>query len=106
MNEELKREMESDIRSWAEKMVSKYDWLVVKYEYSDRNLTYMINCIHPMEHDEDDDYNRDCIDYYDYVVKKYGEMFYPVMTCNSELFYSTDRATIIKSETINNNGPE
>lgn len=96
MNEKMKSEMLADITAWAEMMTKKYNWLVVKVEYSERNCTYMINCIHPDEHDEDDDYNRDCIDYYDYVVKKYGEMFYPLMTCNSELFDSTDKATIIK----------
>lgn len=96
MNEDMKQEMEREISAWAKMMVNKFNWLTVKYEFSERNCTYMINCIHPMEHDADDDYNKEAIDFYDHVVKKYGEMFYPLMTCNSELFDSTDRATVIK----------
>lgn len=92
----MKIEMVREINAWSEMMVKKFNWLVVKYEFSERNRTYMINCIHPMEHDEDDDYNKELIDFYDHAVKKYGDMFYPLMTCNGELFETTDKATIIK----------
>ena len=101
MNEDMKKEMEREICAWGKMMVSKFSWLAVRYEFSERNRTYLINCVHPMEHDADEDYNREIINFYDHVVKKYGDMFYPLITCNSELFGVTDKAETIIGDGYN-----
>ena len=88
--------MKQIIKDWAEGMVQRYNWLVVKYEYSNKFGTFLVS-FSPIEKiDIDEDFNKDALEFNDKMVALYGDSA-PLFTDEERLFSLSQNADIVRS---------
>lgn len=101
MNKEL---IEKDLRTWFDTMVKKYQWLNIKFEWSQDRGVFLVS-FSPVEKIElSDEFNEDAMRFADELNAKYGNDA-PLFTDEDTLFQlSVDAESIGKklfvSETI------
>ncbi len=86
--------MEQQIKDWAYQMVKRFNWLVVKYEYSEKFRTYLVSFSPMSMIDENDKFNLEAIAFNDKMVQLYGDDA-PLFTDEEKLFKLTDGAEVI-----------
>lgn len=90
----MKQKQQQMIKDWAEKMVEKYDWLTIKYEYSDFYRTVLVSFSPSEVIDNDDDFNRDALAFEDLMTAEFGDNA-PLFTDEEELFIVSTEATVV-----------
>ncbi|MBR5086613.1 MAG: hypothetical protein IKX31_06375 [Muribaculaceae bacterium] len=86
--------MEQLIKDWANQMIERFNWLVVKYEYSKKYRTYIVSFSPSSMIDESEDFNVEAIAFNDKMVQIYGDDA-PLFTDEEKLFKLTDNAQIL-----------
>ena len=75
-------------------MVEKYDWLTIKYEYSDFYHTFLVGFSPLGIIDNHNDFNRDALAFEDLMTAEFGDNA-PLFTDEEELFSLSAEATVI-----------
>ena len=89
-----KQVMEKTIKEWAINMVRTYTWLTIKFEYSERFRTILIDLVYLPQYGNDADFHRDALAFNDKMCKVYGDDA-PLFTNNEKLFKLSDKAQVI-----------
>lgn len=93
------------IREWAETMVEQYNWLTIKYEYSDFYRTVLVSFSPSEVIDNDDDFNRDVLAFEDAMNAEFGDDA-PLFTDEEKLFTLSADATVIAKDAASFSGME
>jgi hypothetical protein len=75
-------------------MVKSFLWLTIKVEYSEEFGTCLVNLVYPVEHADDDEFNRETLAFEEMMTRLYGDNV-PLFTDNGELFTVSDNAQVI-----------
>lgn len=86
--------MEKTIKDWANDMVRAYTWLKIKFEYSERFRTILIDLVYPPQYGNDEDFHRDALAFNDKMCKVYGDDA-PLFTDNEKLFKLSNAAHVV-----------
>ncbi len=86
--------MEQLIKDWARQMVERFNWLEVKYEYSEKYRTYLVSFSPSSMIEDCDEFNLEAIAFNDKMVQVYGDDA-PLFTDEEKLFKLSDNAQII-----------
>jgi hypothetical protein len=86
--------MEQKIVEWAEKMVKEFSWLTIKVERSEEFATCLVDLVYPVEHADDDVFNRETLEFEEMMTRLYGDNV-PLFTDNGELFSVSDNAQVV-----------
>jgi hypothetical protein len=89
-----KRMMEKTIKEWAINMVRTYTWLTIKFEYSKKFRTILIDLVYLPQYGNDEDFHRDALAFNNKMYKVYGGDA-PLFTNNEKLFKLSDKAQVI-----------
>lgn len=87
-------QIESLIQDWAKRMVNKYVWLTVLFEYSESRGVYLVNCKVDESAVDYDDYCVDAMSFEDEVNAVF-DIKAPLFTDNSYLFDVSSAAKCI-----------
>lgn len=99
----MKQKLLQRIKEWAEKMVEQYNWLTIKYEYSEFYRTVLVS-FSPLEIiDNDDDFNRDTLFFEDAMTAEFGDDA-PLFTDEEKLFTLSNDAMIISKNVTSYSG--
>ncbi len=99
----MKQKLLQIIKEWAEKMVEQYNWLTIKYEYSEFYRTVLVS-FSPLEIiDNDDDFNRDTLFFEDAMTAEFGDDA-PLFTDEEKLFTLSNDAMIISKNVTSYSG--
>ncbi len=90
--------MKDTILKWANEMVQNYPWLTVKFEYSQRFGTFLVDFVYSSDNQNDQDFHRDALAFNDKMNELYCDDA-PLFTDNGKLFTLSDDALIISSHT-------
>lgn len=94
----MKQKQLKRIMEWAKKMVEQYNWLTIKYEYSEFYRTFLVS-FSPLEViDNNDDFNKDVLAFEDLMTAEFGDDA-PLFTDDEKLFPVSDAATVITKNT-------
>ena len=86
--------MELTIQNWAKEMVSIYTWLTIKFEFSNRYKTFLVDFIYPSQYGDDESFHRAAMAFNDKMCDTYGDDA-PLFTNNEKLFLLSENAQII-----------
>ncbi|MBQ9218073.1 MAG: hypothetical protein IJ724_07215 [Muribaculaceae bacterium] len=86
--------MELTIQNWAEEMVRIYTWLTIKFEYSNRYKTFLVDLVYPSQYGDDENFHRAAMAFNDKMCDTYGDDA-PLFTNNGKLFSLSDDAQIV-----------
>lgn len=86
--------MELTIQNWAKEMVSIYTWLTIKFEFSNRYKTFLVDFIYPSQYGDDESFHRAAMAFNDKMCDTYGDDA-PLFTNNEKLFSLSENAQII-----------
>ena len=86
--------MELTIQNWAKEMVAIYTWLTIKFEYSNRYKTFLVDFIYPSQNGDDESFHRAAMEFNDKMCDTYGDDA-PLFTNNDKLFSLSENAQII-----------
>ena len=90
----MKQKQAQIIKEWAKTMVEQYNWLTIRYEYSEFYRTFLVS-FSPLELiDKDDDFNKDVLAFEDLMTAQFGEDA-PLFTDENKLFTVSAAATVI-----------
>lgn len=97
----MKQKLLQIIKEWGETMVEQFNWLTIKYEYSEFYRTVLVS-FSPLEIiDNDDDFNRDTLIFEDAMTAEFGDDA-PLFTNEEKLFTLSDDALIISKNATSN----
>lgn len=88
--------MELTIQNWAKKMVSIYTWLTIKFEYSNKYKTFLVDFIYPAQYGDDENFHREAMAFNDKMCDTYGDDA-PLFTNNEKLFSLSENAQVIRA---------
>lgn len=86
--------MEQMIKDWATVMVNHFSWLTIKFEYSEKYRTYLVDFVYPSEYNDCDEFNVQALSFNDKLIDIYHDNA-PLFTDNGELFTVSAAATVI-----------
>lgn len=86
--------MELTIQNWAEEMVRIYTWLTIKFEYSNRYKTFLVDLVYPSQYGDDENFHRAAMAFNDKLCDTYGDDA-PLFTNNERLFKLSNEAQIV-----------
>jgi hypothetical protein len=86
--------MELTIQNWAKEMVAIYTWLTIKYEYSKRYRTFLIDFVYPSQYGNNESFHRAAMAFHDKMCDTYGDDA-PLFTNNGKLFSLSENAQVI-----------
>lgn len=99
----MKQKLLQIIKEWGETMVEQYNWLTIKYEYSEFYRTVLVS-FSPLEIiDNDDDFNRDTLFFEDAMTAEFGDDA-PLFTDEEKLFTLSNDAMIISKNVTSYSG--
>lgn len=96
----IQKQIEGELKTWSQRMVEKYNWLTIEYEYSFRDECFLVS----FSGDyllTDEEFNRGALDFENELVEKYGDDE-PLFTDNEELFELTSNKTTIRYDNKRN----
>ncbi len=86
--------MELTIQNWAKEMVDIYNWLTIKYEYSKRYRTFLIDFVYPSQYGNNESFHRAALAFNEKMCETYGDDA-PLFTNNEKLFTLSDNAQVV-----------
>lgn len=87
-------EIETSLRSWAKEMVSRFEWLTIRFEYNNVRHRYLVSYYYATNIDDNDPFYKEALDYEDKMNILY--MDDAPLFCDEESLFklSTDAETI------------
>ncbi len=89
-------EQERIIKEWAESMVNKYDWLIIKYEYNEERKVFLVSYYPEKLIANNEEFAIDAMRFEDDLNLKYG-IFSPLFCDEESLFKLSSKATVIEA---------
>lgn len=89
--------LEQFLKTWLKKLVQKYQWLTIKYEYNEYRKEYLVSYYPKEEIENDDNFMRDSMMMEDVCNQVYGELA-PLFCDEEEYFKLSPNAEVIKYE--------
>lgn len=86
--------MEQMIKDWATVMVNHFSWLTIKFEFSEKYRTFLVDFVYSSEYDDCDEFNVQAMSFNDKLIDLYHDDA-PLFTDNGELFTLSAAATVI-----------
>lgn len=86
--------MELTIQNWAKEMVAIYNWLTIKFEYSDKYKTFLVDLIYPSQYGDEDSFHLAAMAFNNKMCDTYGDDA-PLFTNNDKLFSLSENAHVI-----------
>lgn len=65
--------IEDSLRSWAKKMVKRYSWLTIRFEYSNDENHYLVSYYFSEKIDENNPFYKEALDFEDKINEDYLE---------------------------------
>ena len=91
MDELVKKE----IIEWSNEMLTKYEWLRVKFEFSAKRGIYLVSFSPKSQIELSDEFNIEAMRFEDELNDRYGDNA-PLFTDEEELFELSDNAVVIE----------
>jgi hypothetical protein len=92
----INNEIETKLRNWFEKMVNRYKWLNIKFEYSETRGIYLVSYSPVQKIEESDSFIKETMDFEDTMNSLYGDDS-PLFCDEEKYFKLSSNAEIIKS---------
>lgn len=92
---DIQRIIEADIKTWALRMAEKYDWLTIRYEYSDKHECFMISFYG--ENLDNEEFCKTALEFEDETTEKYGDEE-PLFCDNEDMFELSENAVCVGKE--------
>lgn len=92
--------VEQFLRKWLKKLVQKYKWLTIKFEYNEKEQRYLVSYSPKEEIENDDNFMRDSMMLEDMFNDFFGD-YAPLFCDEEEYFKLSPNAEIIKCENKN-----
>ena len=87
--------IENALRNWARSMVSRYTWLTIRFEYSEKERVYLVS--YSPEEKAGDDFVIESIALENRMKELYGD-YAPLFCYDEELFRLSPAAEVIRYE--------
>ena len=87
--------IENALRNWARSMVSRYTWLTIQFEYSEKERVYLVS--YSPEEKAGDDFVIESIALENRMKELYGD-YAPLFCYDEELFRLSPAAEVIRYE--------
>ena len=87
-------EIETSLRSWAKEMVSRFNWLTIRFEYNNVRHCYLVSYYYATNIDDNDPFYKEALEYEDNMNKLF--MDDAPLFCDEESLFklSSDAETI------------
>lgn len=102
-------EVEKTLRQWAKDLVSRYTWLTIRFEYSERRETYLVSYYPYSKIREDEGFVRESAAFEDRMNELYDELRAPLFCYEERIFKLSPHAEVIRHsnpEVVRSNKPE
>ena len=90
-------ELEMTLRRWAQDMVSRYTWLTIRFEYSEKRSVYLVSYSPAQKIDENEPFMLESMAFEDQMNERYGD-YAPLFCDDDELFRLSPAAEVIRYE--------
>jgi len=90
-------ELEMTLRRWAQGMVSRYTWLTIRFEYSEKRSVYLVSYSPAQKIDENEPFMLESMAFEDQMNERYGD-YAPLFCDDDELFRLSPAAEVIRYE--------
>ena len=87
--------IESSLRNWAKEMTNLYEWLVVRFDYSDIRNRYLVSFHYEKEIEENNPFYGDAISFEDKMNELYNENA-PLFCDEESLFHLSQSSEEIR----------
>ena len=91
-------EVERILRQYAEDLVSRYTWLTIRFEYSERRGVYLVSYSPSEKIDESESFARETMEFENRMNDLYDDHA-PLFCDEEELFKLSSEAEVIRSHT-------
>lgn len=99
MDNITKANIDGELNTWMHRMVEKYHWLSISYEFSDKDNCFLVSYGGDKLYDET--FSKDALDFEKSMDAEYEDDA-PLFTDNEELFELTENKLIINYESRRN----
>ena len=89
-------ELEKILRQWAEDLVSRYTWLTIRFEYSEKEGVYLVSYYPEWKIERDTDFVRESAAFEDRMNDLYDEFSAPLFCYEEKLFKLSPNAAVIR----------
>lgn len=94
------KEIKEKLINWFNVVITKFEWLSIKFEYSDKLKVYLISFSPSSKIDKSDDFCMEAMRFEDSMNAEYGDDA-PLFCDEEEYFKLSDNAEIISSQLKN-----
>lgn len=91
-------ELEQILRRWAQDLVSRYTWLTIRFEYSERRGVYLVSYSPSEKIDESESFARETMEFENRMNDLYDDNA-PLFCDEEELFKLSSEAEVIRYHT-------
>lgn len=95
------RKLETTLRNWFEKMVNRYEWLSIKFEYSEKRGIYLVSYSPIQKIEEDESFIKDSMDFEDKINILYGND--SPLFCDEEKYFKLSSNAEVINKPLNIN---
>lgn len=95
-------EIKKKLSTWFDKMMTKYEWLSIKFEYSCKFKSYLVSFSPSSKIEESDEFCEESMNFEDEMNKLYGDDA-PLFCDDEKYFKLSKNAEIVKRNFLNRN---
>lgn len=94
-------EIKKKLVAWFDKMMIKYEWLSIKFEYSNKLSNYLVSFSPSSKIEESDDFCEESMNFEDEMSKQYGDLA-PLFCDDEKYFKLSENAEIVRRNIVFN----